>query len=155
MNTKPVPVAPFAFRYGLYLAGALIAFFLIMRLIGLSEMVELSFLNDVLRVIFIAMAVRNYKRLGNGLINYLTGLGLGALVSVFSSVIFGLFMMIYASVIDKAFLESVNFEKYFGYDLTPFMLFWHVTIWGIGIGATIINFAVMQFYKSPDHKLSN
>ncbi len=154
MNNKPVPVTPVAIRYGLFLGAALIAFFLIMRVISLYQMVELSFLNDIIRVIFIVMAIKAYKSMRGGHINYLPGLGLGALVSLVGSVIIGLFMFIYSSLIDQDFLNNVNFEEYFGYDLSPFMLFWHVTIWGAGIGI-ILSFIAMQFYKSPDHKLSN
>jgi hypothetical protein len=153
-NPRPLPLAPYAIKYGLYIALACIAYFLIMRLIGMQFEVEFSLLNGIIMSVGILLVLKNFKRAKNGAINYLEGLGLGFMTSAIAALLFGAFIILYGMVIDSHFLESTNANEFFGRDISKLTMFGYVVLEMLISGA-LAAFVFMQYFKRPDHKLSN
>ena len=100
--------------HGLFTALGLIGVFLIMKFIGLADIVELRALNFFIMAAGIITAVRKFKKRTNQF-SYLNGLALGFFVAVVSSIIFAIFVFIYISFLDPAFMEFLIATQPFGY----------------------------------------
>ena len=144
----------YAVKYGLIVAAACIAYFLIMRLFSLHLMVELSLLNGVIMVVGIFFALRAYKSAKNGMINYLEGLGLSFVTALVAALAFGSFMILFAGFISDQFMRETTAKEFFGDDLSHLTLFGYVVV-QLVISGALAGFVFMQYFKRPDHKLSN
>tara|TARA_B100000809_G_scaffold264180_1_gene319329 strand:- start:2412 stop:2849 length:438 start_codon:yes stop_codon:yes gene_type:complete len=113
-------------KYGVGIAGAMIAYFLILKLVGFHEYPILSAVNSVIMGIGIFLALRDYKRKADSF-KYEIGFQLGIASGCIASFIFVLFMAIYIFYLDKSFalniLESwsLNFDN--GAQILLFSLF--------------------------------
>jgi hypothetical protein len=141
-----------ALKYGIFVGIAHIIFFLVMRLLNLQNRVELSFLSALFLVIGIAVAIANFKRAKGGNLNYFQGLAIGATTGVVSSTILALFLVIYVSVLDTAYLASLQSSSLFPVSLSVLSLFVLTIIYGT-IPGFIIAFVAMQWFKRADHSI--
>jgi hypothetical protein len=153
-NPKPLPLAPYALKYGLYITLACVAYFLILRLVGMHFEIGLSLLNGVIMSIGILLVIKNFKRAKDGQINYLEGLGLGFMTSAVAALLFGAFIILYSMVIDTKFLESTTANEFFGENISKLTMFTYVVLEML-ISGSLAAFVFMQYFKRPDHKLSN
>ena len=86
-----------AIRYGLLTTLVLIAYFLIMKLIGFVHVVELRVFNMVILTYGIWMALKVYiKQTGDDVV-YLRTLALGVFTSLAAVIPFAIFIFIYMS----------------------------------------------------------
>jgi hypothetical protein len=131
-------------RYGLMTAGALVAFFLLMRLVGLAENVELRFLNLVILITGIVMAYRNLKKGWPGRLGYLQGLSCGAFTSLVAVFAFALFTFVYLMFLDPAFMAILKREH--GPFLNPYTSALAVFMEG-SFSGMIVSFCLMQYLK--------
>ena len=154
MSYQPVNISRYAIRYGLAIAAACIAYFLIMRLFNLHFEVELSLLNAVIISVGIFLALKSYRAAKNGMINYLDGLGLGFVTAGVTAIVLSVFVVVYGLVIDANFIESTTANEYFGDNVSKMALFGYVALEALGSGG-LATFVFMQYFKRPDHKLSN
>ncbi|GAB3815574.1 DUF4199 domain-containing protein [Pontibacter rugosus] len=141
-------------KYGLLTAVALIAYFLLMHLLGLTHIVELRFLNGVILAVGVVLAIKGYKAVVDGNISYFKGLGTGVITSVISTVIFAAFMIIYTQIGGDELVETLTAERYFGQriEATPgIVIFTVLMIEGL-ISGFMISFIAMQFFKQRQHK---
>jgi len=73
-------------NYGLKIAGGLIAFFLIMKVLGLAHIYELRFLNVFIQIGGIYFALKKFRETHNAHMNYfralVTGVATGAVSSL-------------------------------------------------------------------------
>ncbi len=106
--------------YGLYTAIALIAFFFLMKLVGLIEVYELRTLNVIFLFTGVFLAMRHFRKNAEKA-SYLNGLGVGMLTSAIALLIFGAFITIYLSAIDPGFMETLKEDEYFGQYLNPYI----------------------------------
>ncbi|WP_299708471.1 DUF4199 domain-containing protein [uncultured Pontibacter sp.] len=137
-------------KYGIFVGIAHVIFFLVMRLLNLQNRVELSFLSGLFLVIGIAVAIANFKKAKGGTINYFQGLAIGATTGVVSSTILALFLVIYVTTLDTAYLASLQSSSLFPVSLSVLSLFVLTIIYGT-IPGFIISFVAMQWFKRADH----
>nr|AGU11754.1 hypothetical protein [uncultured organism] len=140
-----------ATRYGVFTAVASIVYFLLMKVLGLLEQIQYSFLVGVILSIGICLAIAQYKRQNDLRITYLSGLGVGFATSLVSSVLFGAFVTIY-SMFDKTFVTAMQTRDLFGLDLSvAAVCFIGILLQGVMIGS-FVGYIAMMYFKSPDHK---
>lgn len=132
-------------KYGLSIAAAMIAYFLILKLVGLHKYPILSAVNGLIMGAGLFYALRDYKRKKDRF-KYELGFQIGVISGGIASFIFVLFMAIYIFYLDTDFalniLESwnVNFDN--GAQILLFSIFI------MSISTTIIlTFAFMQLLK--------
>lgn len=156
-GAAPQPATPMmgfervGIRYGLWVGTAYIVFFLLMKVLGLHERTEVSYVNGVFLIGGIILALREYKRATHNRIDYLPGLGVGFLTSLVSSVILGLFFIAYSSF-DKEFASHVQTANLYGMQLSVLMIFLVIILHGT-VAGTVVGFIAMQFFKRPDHRM--
>ncbi|AHJ97663.1 DUF4199 domain-containing protein [Hymenobacter swuensis] len=138
-------------RYGLFTAGGMVLYFLIASLFGLSERIELSFLNGVILAVGICLAIAQYKRFRHGRMPYLHGFATGIITAIVASVVFSLFFILYAGVLNRHIMDGIRAQDLFGFDLSVTIAFLAIILQG-AMSGMIISLIAMQYYKSPDHK---
>ncbi len=132
-------------RYGLMTAAALIAFLLLMRLVGLAENVELRFLNLVILITGIVMAYRRLKKeWPGGRLEYLQGLSCGAFTSLVAVTTFAVFIFFYLMFLDPGLMAVLKVEH--GPYLNPYTSALAVFFEGAFSGM-IVSFCLMQYLK--------
>lgn len=140
-------------KYGILVGIAHIVFFLIMGMLGLHDVVELSFFSSIFLVIGIVMAISNFKRVKGGVIQYFQGLAIGATVGVVSSTILALFLVLYINLLDATYLAQLQASALFPQSISLLALFVLTIIYGT-VPGFIIAFVAMQWYKRADHSLT-
>ncbi|MBF8962184.1 DUF4199 domain-containing protein [Pontibacter sp. FD36] len=142
-------------KYGLFTALGLIVYFLLMKLVGLEQVIELRFLNGVIMAIGVTMAIRAYKISRQGNIGYFSGLGTGIITSALATVLFAVFMVIYIKAFDDALLNVLAGEQFFGgrMAITPGIVIFMVLMLEGVISGFMVAFIAMQWFKRRDHKV--
>ncbi|WP_299708473.1 DUF4199 domain-containing protein [uncultured Pontibacter sp.] len=142
-------------KYGLFTALGLIGYFLLMKIIGLEQIIELRFLNGVIMAIGVTLAIKGFKDSKNGQIGYFQGLGAGIITSALATVIFAVFMVVYIKAFDDNLLQVLAGEQFFGdrMTITPgIVIFMVLMLEGI-ISGFMVSFIAMQWFKRRDHKV--
>lgn len=132
-------------RYGLYVTVGLIAYFIIMKVVGLVHIVELRTLNFIILVTGIAMALKNYNQHQEGGMAYLKGIGVGLLTSAVAVIPFAIFIFVYLQI-DVELLNAIRNREPFGQHLNPYILAFVIAFEGFFSGL-ILTFIVMQYMK--------
>ncbi|HEX4887088.1 MAG TPA: DUF4199 domain-containing protein [Luteibaculaceae bacterium] len=132
-------------RSGLLTAAGLIVYFLLMRMMGWAEVLELRGLNLVFLVAGMIWALQEHRRPHAGALDYLTGLGIGISTSVVAAGLFALFVGFWM-YFDRSFLELIKQRMWMGNYLNPITIGFGVFGEGIGSGA-VASFTLMQWYK--------
>lgn len=147
MKKESCSIEKVGIRYGLYLAGGLIFYFLIMKLLGLEKIMELRFLNLFILIAAVVTAIQYYKRNCVNLMSYFKGMGVGILTSMIGAAVFAIFMGFYLGVLDRSFLEYIKGE-WSGYDnhINPFSLSFIILLEG-AISGFFTTFISMQYLK--------
>ncbi|MFD2245075.1 DUF4199 domain-containing protein [Pontibacter ruber] len=142
-------------KYGLFTAAGLIVYFLLMKLVGLSHIVELRFVNGVIMAIGISIAIKAYKDSVKGMIGYFKGLGVGIITSIVATVLFAAFMLVFIKVFDDSLLEVLSADRYFGerMDVTPGIVIFTVLILEGVISGFMISFIAMQWFRRREYKV--
>ncbi len=142
-------------KYGLLTAAGLIAYFIIMSLLGLVRIVELRFLNGIIMAIGVTMAIRAYKRASEGNIGYFSGLGVGALTSIVSTTLFAAIILLYIKIGGGSLVETLSNDRYIGERIqsTPGLVVFSVLMIEGVISGVMVSFIAMQYFKQKDHKV--
>ncbi|PVY40830.1 DUF4199 domain-containing protein [Pontibacter virosus] len=142
-------------KYGLFTAFALIAYFLLMKLIGLEQIIELRFLNGLIMAIGVTLSIRGLKKMRQGDIGYFEGLGTGIITSALATVLFAVFMVVYIKAFDDGLLEVLAGEQFFGdrMAITPGIVIFMVLMLEGVISGFMVSFIAMQWFKRRDHKV--
>ena len=98
--------ASVSLRYGLIIAAALIAYFLILRLLGLHMNPWFRLFNGVIMAAGLYMSIKFYKS-DNEVFNYTNGFATGLLTGIFATIIFTVFMSIYMFHLDRDFMNHL------------------------------------------------
>lgn len=139
-------------KYGIFVGIAHVLFFLIMRLLNLQNRVELSFMSAIFLIVGITVAISQFKKAKGGNINYFQGLAIGATTGVVSSTILALFLVVYVTVLDTAYLANLQSSSLFPVSLSTLSLFVLTIIYGT-IPGFLIAFVAMQWFKRADHAI--
>ena len=142
MNRKKL--VPLIVRYGSFTFLGLLVYFLLMKLLGLANIVELRFLNFFILLVGIRFFIMRLKREGNGSLDYLHALGYGFVVAAFTSLLFSAFMFIYLAYLDPGLMRHIQAHQPFGEYLTPGSAAIVLILEGDASGA-IISFALAQY----------
>lgn len=144
-------------KYGLLTAAGLVAYFLLMRLVGLAHIIELRFLNGLIMAVGVSMAIRAYKIRVKGNIGYFSGLGVGAITAVVGTTLFAALMLLYIKVGGDSLVETLSADRYFGERVksTPGVVVFSVLMLEGIISGMMIAFIAMQYFKQKDHKVPN
>ncbi|UOR07016.1 DUF4199 domain-containing protein [Hymenobacter aerilatus] len=137
-------------RYGIYTTGAMIVYFLVASLFGLTDRIEFSFLNGIIMSIGVTLAIRHFKYAKDDHMAYLQGFGTGIITGAVAGVLFGLFFIVYAAI-NPALMDQISARDLFGFDLSVVIAFLAIVLQSV-MGASIVALIAMQYYKSPDHK---
>ncbi|SNR30605.1 MULTISPECIES: DUF4199 domain-containing protein [Hymenobacter] len=138
-------------RYGLFAAAGMIVYFLIASLTGLTDRIEFSFLNGVILAVGICFAIANFKRYCQDRMPYLQGFGTGIITAIVASVVFGIFFVVYAGLLNPKIMQNIRTWDRLGFDLSITVAVLAILLQGAMAGV-IISLVAMQYYKSPDHK---
>lgn len=134
-----------AVKYGLITFGGLVAYFLIMKIVGLVHVVELRSLNFIIMITGVWLAFKEYKKSHPKGLGYFDGLGLGIQTTAISVIPFALFIFFYLQL-NPAFMELIKANEMFGYQLNPYLLAFLIAFEG-SLSGFFIAFALMQYMK--------
>lgn len=135
-------------NYGIKIAGGLIAFFLVMKLVGLAHHYELRFLNVFFQVGGIYLALKKFKETHDEHMNYFRALVTGVATGAISSVLFALFLFIYMSV-DTSFMQGVVDNEPMGRYLNPYITAFMVALEGLFSGL-LFTFIIINYLDTDD-----
>jgi hypothetical protein len=153
MASSNITYQKVSLKYGIIVGIVHIVYFLLMWVLGLTDVIELSFISGLFLIIGIVVAISSFKKAKNGMIEYFQGLGIGATVGVVSAVIVAIFLMIFVSILDADYLESLQASSLFPESLSKLSLFVLTIVYGT-VPGLLIAFIAMQWFKSPDHTMS-
>ena len=139
--------------YGFLNGICLIVFGIILQATGLVVVPILRFGFLIISVIFICMAISSLKRGRQGRLNYLQGIGVGAITSIIGSLMFAIFTVINIMYFGSKILEVIQNENIMGQHVTISSVFMVITMIGF-VGGALTAYIAMQYFKRPDHKLT-
>ena len=131
---------------GLITSLALIGYFMLMKLFGLEQVLELRFFNAIILAFGICNGIIRLKRELHEDEFYLKGLMQGFYISVIAVISFGLFMSFYLSFFDVALLEHIRQKSTVGMSINGVSIFVVIFMEGMA-SAVIVTFAAMQYFK--------
>lgn len=134
--------------YGLKIAGGLIVFFLLMKLIGLAHHYELRFLNVFIQVGGIFFALKKFKQTHEEHMNYFRALITGVATGAVASAIFAVFLFVYMSV-DSAFMQGIIENEPMGRYLNPYITAFMVALEGLFSGL-LFTFIIINYVDTDD-----
>ena len=140
--------------YGFLNGVCLILFGIILQVTGLVDVPLLRFGFIIISVIFICMSIHSLKWGRQGRLNYLQGIGVGALTSIIGSLMFAVFTIINIMYFGSNIMEVIRNENIMGEHVTVSSVFMIITMIGF-VGGALTAYIAMQYYKRPDHKLTN
>lgn len=135
-------------NYGIKIAGALIAYFLIMKFAGLGHHVELRLLNLVIQVVGIFYALKKFKETHGSHINYFRALITGVATAGIGSLIFALFLFTYMKL-DTDMMQSIIDNEPMGRFLNPYMAAFIVALEG-GFSGLLVTFVLINYVHTDE-----
>lgn len=134
--------------YGLKIAGGLIVFFLVMKVVGLAHHYELRFLNVFIQVGGIFFALKKFKQTHEEHMNYFRALITGVATGAVASAIFAIFLFVYMSV-DSAFMQGIIENEPMGRYLNPYITAFMVALEGLFSGL-LFTFIIINYVDTDD-----
>lgn len=132
--------------YGIWIAVVLIAYFLLLKVIGLHQYPVLSSVNGLIYGAGLYMAMKKYSSRKNKF-KYEKGFEVGLLSGGIASIIFTIFMAIYMYQIDTEFAANIMDAWNLEYDLGTLMLLISLLIMGFAT-TLVLTLAFMQLLKN-------
>ena|SRR5690554_665813 len=135
--------------YALLTGGALIAYFLLMKLFGLETNFYLRIFNFVIMIAGIFLLYRNtFIRGSHERVGYLAGLLMGLQLTVIAVGMFIAFLGIYIRFIDPGFMEIIESTGLWATsEISIAQAVLGILIEGLASGF-IVSFMLMQYFKS-------
>ncbi|MBL7857676.1 MAG: hypothetical protein JNM57_08300 [Cyclobacteriaceae bacterium] len=135
-------------NYGLKIAGGLIAFFVVMKLVGLIHIYELRFLNVFIQVGGIYFALKKFRETHEDHMNYFRALITGVAAGAIGAAVFALFIFIYLSV-DASLMQGIIDNEPMGRYLNPYITAFMVALEGLFAGL-LFTFIIINFVDTDD-----
>lgn len=129
---------------GMLTAVFLIAYFVVLYLVGLADLIELRVFNFVILLLGIVIAIKNAKT-KDSQFDYLRGIGVGFYVTLFAVTPFAAFVLLFLSF-NTEFMQLLINHAPFGQFLTPWASAAVVFFEGLSSGV-IITYSAMQYFK--------
>ncbi|MEQ8358137.1 MAG: DUF4199 domain-containing protein [Cytophagales bacterium] len=134
-------------KWGLITFLGLGAYFLLMKALGLTHVIELRVLNAAIMFTGLWFSIKDYRRNDSGF-DYFSGLGVGLLTAFIASTTFTVFGILYLEVINPSFMTELKQSEPLGFYLNPYLATFQIFIEGTASGFSI-SYAIMQFLKKP------
>lgn len=134
--------------YGLKIAGGLIAFFLLMKVVGLVHHYELRFLNVFIQVGGIYFALKKFKETHEEHMNYFRGLITGVATGAIASGVFAIFLFVYMSI-DSELMQGIIDNEPMGRYLNPYISAFMVALEGLFSGL-LFTFIIINYVDTDD-----
>ena len=135
-------------NYGLKIGAGLIAFFLLMKVVGLVHIYELRFLNVIIQVAGIYYALKKFKGTHGQHINYFRALVTGVSAGAIASLIFAIFLFAYLMVDQSLMLDIIEKEP-MGRYLNPYIAAFMVALEGIFSGL-LFTFILINYIPTDE-----
>jgi hypothetical protein len=133
-------------KFGLLTTMGLIAFFLLMRILGLAEITELRSLNALIMFSGIFLMIRGFRDGDfDAEFGYLTGISSGFFTGLIVALSFSVFVGLYVSI-DPVFLAAIVADNPQKEYLNPFSAAMVIFIEAIASGF-LFSYASMQYLK--------
>src|SRR5690554_448099 len=142
MNTS----AKISIKYGLITAVLLIAYFLILKLMGLHHNPWFRLSNGIFMAFGIFTVIRQYKILVGDDFTYINGFKTGLLTGFLATFVFALFMGIYMFHLDVEFMNYLLKGWFQDYGHGGGILIFVILIEGLS-STTILTLTFMQIFK--------
>jgi hypothetical protein len=133
-------------RFAIAISGCLIAYFLLLALMGLHTKPIFSFFNAAITAFGIFEAIRFYKLEQGENFDYAKGFTVGILTGFISTLIFTIFFAIYATELDEEFLPALLKIVDREYDDSIGIISFVVAIMGFAT-SVVITLTAMQYFK--------
>lgn len=140
--------------YGVITGIVAIVYHLLLIVTGLANVTSLHFLTGVILVVGVCLGIKRHKQLKNGRINYLEGIGVGFMVGLVSSVLYSTAQVLGDYLFDMAYSYPYMADDLYGDEPAIWIVATTWVIFGCAIGA-FVAYLAMQFFKKPDHKLTD
>jgi hypothetical protein len=140
-------------KYGGFIALGLIAYFLIVRLLGLHENSWLRLLNGVIVAFGIYKVIKDVKTESGVNFNYFDGFKAGIISGFVATLIFTFFMGIYIFYLDTEFAEKITAMSLGSASTVPVSLLFIILIEGFA-STVILSLLFMQKFK-PSWNIPN
>jgi len=134
-------------RYGFFAGIAMILYFLLLTVLGINNKEEARMAGYIFIILAVMMAIVRYKKVHGNVMPYLPGLGIGFVIGLVSSLLYGIFIMIYTNYIDADYQNTLRTEDYFT-TLSPVMLCMAYALMGLVVGAFSAYILMMLYDKS-------
>ena len=133
-------------RYGIAISGSLIAYFLILSLLGWHTNPIFSLFNSVIVAFGIYNAIRTYKLEQDEAFNYSSGFIVGIITGFMSNIIFTVFFLVYATEINPSFIDELLTVFKSNYNVSVGLVTFVVAIMGFAT-TVILTLTFMQIFK--------
>lgn len=147
MKTLKPSVESVGLKIGLITSLALVAYFFLMKVLGLSHIIELRIFNFLILCTGICYGINKLKKELHEDDFYLKGLAEGILISVVSLLPFATFISFYLEYFDVALMDHIKSSVAMGEYINGLTIFFVIGMEGLASGA-VITFCAMQYFKS-------
>jgi hypothetical protein len=134
--------------YGLRIAGGLIAYFLVMNLIGLTHYVELRLVNIAIIIPGIYFALKRFRSSHQDHLNYFRALITGVATASFGSLVFALFIFVWMKS-DVELMQAIKENEPMGQYLNPYIASFIVALEGVFSGL-LFTFIIINYVPTDE-----
>lgn len=138
--------AKISIKYGLITAILLIAYFLILRLMGLHTNPWFRLVNGFIMAFGIYAVIKQYKYMTGDGFTYINGFKTGLVTGFLATFVFALFMGIYMFHLDVEFMHLLLKDWFQDYSRGGGILIFVILIEGLS-STTILTLTFMQIFK--------
>jgi hypothetical protein len=142
-NPNQIPAS-----YGFKIAGGLIGYFLLMRVIGQTHHVELRLLNLLILAAGIYYALKKFKATHGKHLNYFLALATGVGVGAIGSMVFAMFLFIWMKL-DATLMKSIIDNDPMGLHLNAYMAAFIVALEGVFSGL-LVTFVLINYLDTDE-----
>ena len=139
-----------ALKYGLFIAGCLIAYFLILKLFNLHTNIWLRTANGLFMAVGIYFSIKYYKFKFNADFTYVDGFKTGLLTGFIATGVFVFFMAIYLFHLDKEFAQNIAKDWFNSGNQGVAVLILIIVMEGLASTA-VLTLTVMQIFKKSQN----
>lgn len=137
-------------RFGIATSGSLIAYFLILSLLGWHTNVFFSLFNAVITGFGIYEAIKYFKLQEGKLFKYSTGFTAGLTTGGIATLAFTVFFALYATELNPGFLEELSSQWAGEYKNFQAIVFFVVAVMGFST-TVVLTLTFMQLFKSSNN----
>ena len=137
-------------RFGIVASGCLIAYFLILALMGKHTNVFFSLFNGIITGFAIYETLKYTKIREGAQFGYGSGFKAGLTTGVVATILFTIFFALYCTELNPSFLQE--FSEVWSKDYTNFQGILFFTVFIMGIATTIVlTLTFMQLFKTSNN----